>query len=152
MSGTAATISAKDFDQPGSKESNPATFRYHLTEFLTRRGHSTARVEILTRFIDVYMPKHNNMKLFASVFAMLIINTVQETRPNLFDPTDYDLSKAEGMFRPYILSIMPQREKLSKGDDATYAMYVVTFPRILLEYSQHVADYELLLETVGYQT
>ncbi|CAK7995087.1 Hypothetical protein POVR1_LOCUS605 [uncultured virus] len=151
MLASSIIVSAKDFDQPGSKESNPETFHYHLREFLTQHGHSIERVATLTKLVDKHMPKHQNMKLLAGVFAMLVINSAKDITPNLFMPLEYDPSKAEAIFRPYIHSVMPTKEKLSKIEEGTYAKYVVTFPRILLEYSKHVGDYESLLKAVGYQ-
>ena len=140
----------KEFEQPGSKESNPATFQKHLTFFLKKYGHSTVRVEILTVLIDKHIPKYYHMKLVASVFTMLIINTDKGIMPNLFDPLNYDPRDARVIFKPYILNIMPSKDKVTLAKEATFAKYLVSFSRILLEYSQHLHDYDILVDTYGF--
>lgn len=143
-------IVIKEFDQPGAKESNPATFQKHLTFFLKKYGHSTVRAEILTIFIDKHIPKHYHMKLVAAVFTMLIINTDKGIIPNLSDPLGYNPVDAKVIFKPYILNIMPPKDKATLTKDATFPKYLVSFSRILLEYSQHQHEYEILVDTYGF--
>ena len=144
-------LTAKDFDQPGSKESNPITFKNTLTDILNAFNHSTSSVDILTTLIDKYIPKHYSMRMMASVFAMLVINSDKGVKPNLEFPYD-PLTLNVKNFAPYISKILPAIPKGSAREscgELIYRKYEVDFLLYLFEYSNHVEDYFKVVAEMG---
>jgi hypothetical protein len=132
------SLLSSDFDQPGLKESNAATFRRNLDDMLTTLNHRKDKISILTSFVDKYMPKYLNMKLLAGVYAMLIINTDKSTKPNLQEPYS-NINVKE--FNTYINLIIsdtlidsPTRNIQSPFKQEIYILYMVDF----MLYLQHI--------------